>query len=146
MISVTAAINDAPMGDLTFEDEVYDLARLRAIERAVELRGERFRRVVTRHRRTGELAGHTALTVRPWAPREAYQYDTSVARDHRGHRLGLALKIAMMRWLAETEPQLEVVETWNNVENTPMIRVNEALGYRLSRTFAMFEKTLAETV
>lgn len=143
MIAVTAAINDAPMGALTFEDEVYDLARMRAVERAVELRGERFRRVVARHRATGEIAGHTALTVRPWAPQEAYQYDTSVARHHRGHRLGLALKIAMMRWLAEAEPQLEVVETWNNVENTPMIAVNEALGYRLSRTFAMFEKSLA---
>ena len=26
---MTAAINDAPMGDLTFEDEVFDVARLR---------------------------------------------------------------------------------------------------------------------
>jgi RimJ/RimL family protein N-acetyltransferase len=142
MIAVTAAINDAPMGDLTFEDEVYDLDRMRDIERAMELRAERFRRVAARHRETGEVAGHTALTVRPWAPAEAYQWDTSVARQHRGHRLGLALKIAMMRWLAESEPQLEVVETWNNVDNHPMIAVNEALGYRLSRTFAMFEKTL----
>ena len=142
MIAVTAAINDAPMGDLTFEDEVYDLDRMRDIERAMELRAERFRRVAARHRETGEIAGHTALTVRPWAPHEAFQYDTSVARQHRGHRLGLALKIEMMRWLAEDEPALRVVETWNNVENLPMIAVNEALGYRLSRTFAMFEKAL----
>ena len=142
MVGVFAAMNDAPMGTLTFEDEVYDVERLRAIERAMELRGARFRRVVARHRATGELTGQTALSVRPWAPHEAFQYDTGVAREHRGHRLGLALKIAMMRWLAEEEPRLQVVETWNNVDNLPMIKVNEALGYRMSRAFAMFEKTL----
>lgn len=142
LITVTAAINDAPMGSLVFEDEVYDLDRMRDAERARVLRGERMHRVVARQRTTGEVAGHTYLVVRPWAPREAYQYDTAVARDHRGHRLGVALKIEMMHWLAEIEPQLEVIDTWNNVDNTPMISVNEALGYRLSRTFAMFQKQL----
>ncbi len=142
LIAVTAAINDAPMGALTFEDEVYDLDRMRDGELARVLRGDRVHRVVARHRRTGEVAGHTYLAVRPWAPREAYQHDTAVARDHRGHRLGVALKIEMMRWLAEVEPRLEVVATWNNVENTPMIRVNEALGYRLSKTFATYQRQL----
>ena len=40
----------------------------------------------------------------------------------------------MMRWLAEAEPQLEVLETWNNADNRFMISVNELLGYRLSAT------------
>ncbi|GAA3559280.1 GNAT family N-acetyltransferase [Microlunatus spumicola] len=142
LIPAMAAINDAPTGALTFEDEVFDLDRMREIEQARALRGERARRVLARHRGTGAVAGHTYLTVRPWAPTEAYQWDTSVARVDRGHRLGLALKIEMMRWLAETEPQLEVVETWNNADNVPMINVNEALGYRLSRTFATHQKVL----
>ena len=30
---MTAAINDAPMGDLTYEDEKFDLQRLRDLER-----------------------------------------------------------------------------------------------------------------
>ncbi|MGI3781662.1 MAG: GNAT family N-acetyltransferase [Janthinobacterium lividum] len=142
LVTVTAAINDAPMGSLVFEDEVFDLDRMREAEQARALRGERMRRVVARHRETGEVAGHTFLVVRPWSPLEAYQYDTAVARHHRGHRLGAALKIDMMRWLAEAEPQLEVVATWNNVDNTPMITVNEALGYRLSRRFAVFQRQL----
>lgn len=145
LITVTEAINDAPMGELVFEDEVFDLDRMRELEQARVQRGERSYRVVARHRGTGEIAGHTYLVVRPWAPREAYQYDTAVARDHRGHRLGVALKIEVLRWLAEAEPQLEVVATWNNVDNHPMITVNEALGYRLSRTFAMFQKQLGRT-
>jgi hypothetical protein len=48
----------------------------------------------------------------------------------------------MMRWLAESEPGVEVIETWNNADNNYMISVNEAIGYRLSRVFAMFERTL----
>lgn len=142
LVDVTAAINDAPMGALTREDEVFDLGRLQDQERARALRGERFRRVVARHRGTGELGGHTYLVVRPWAPTIGEQWDTAVAREHRGHRLGLALKIEMMRWMAEAEPQITVVETWNNVENTLMIKVNEALGYRLSRRFVIMQREL----
>jgi RimJ/RimL family protein N-acetyltransferase len=48
----------------------------------------------------------------------------------------------MLRWLADAEPQLEIIETWNNVDNTFMINVNEALGYRLSRIFDMYELQL----
>ena len=142
LVAVTAAINDAPMGSLVVEDEVYDLDRMRDAERARALRGERLRRVVARHRETGEVAGHSNLVVRPWDVRNAYQHDTAVALPHRGHRLGIALKIEMMRWLAEAEPQLAVVATMNNVDNTPMIKVNEALGYRFSRTFATFQRRL----
>ena len=40
MIEVTAAINDAPMGELTFEDEVFDLQRMRDVEAAREGRGD----------------------------------------------------------------------------------------------------------
>jgi RimJ/RimL family protein N-acetyltransferase len=45
----------------------------------------------------------------------------------------------MMRWLADVEPQLKIIETWNNVDNNFMINVNEALGYRLSRVFRTYE-------
>ena len=65
-----------------------------------------------------------------------------MARQHRGHKLGLLLKIDMLRWLAEVEPQLEVIHTWNNVDNRFMIDVNEAMGYRLSQVYAMFERNL----
>jgi hypothetical protein len=54
---------------------------------------------------------------------------TVVRREHRGHRLGLLLKIAMMELLATTEPQLERIVTWNGQSNEHMIAVNEAMGY-----------------
>jgi len=54
---------------------------------------------------------------------------TIVARKHRGHRLGLLVKLAMRELLATTEPQLERIETWNAQANEHMIAINEAMGY-----------------
>ncbi len=142
LVEVTAAINDAPMGDLTFEDEVFDLPRLRDIEAARKGRGDRLYRIAARHRETGVIGGHTVVGLHPLDPTHAGQGDTAVHRDHRGHRLGLLLKIEMMRWLAEAEPQIAEIVTWNNADNRYMIDVNEAIGYRLSRVFAMYERTL----
>ena len=58
------------------------------------------------------------VATHPLRPEIAGQGDTAVARQHRGHRLGLLLKIDMMRWLAEAEPQLKIIQTWNNVDNS----------------------------
>lgn len=143
LVEVTEAINDAPMGDLTYEDEVFDLDRLRAIETARIGRGDDVYRVVARHRDTGAIGGHTVVFVHPDRPTHGNQGDTAVARAHRGHRLGLLLKIDMMRWLAEAEPQLEFIETWNQAGNDFMISVNELIGYRLNRLFHMYELTLS---
>ena len=143
LVEVTEAINDAPMGDLTFEDEKFDLQRLRDLETAARGRGDRVYRVIARHHGTGEVGGHTVVFTHPLRPHVGGQGDTAVARHHRGHRLGLLLKIEMMRWLAEVEPQLKIIETWNNADNSFMINVNEALGYRLSRIFNMYELRLS---
>ena len=139
---VAESINDAPMGDLTYEREVYDLSLMKDVEAARIGRGDRLYRVVARHRQTGRLAGHTVVITNPLRPTRGSQGDTAVAREHRGHRLGLLLKIEMMAWLAETEPQLEHIETWNQADNGYMISVNEAIGYRLDRVFNMYELTL----
>ena len=142
LVEVTAAINDAPMGELTYEDEKFDLQRVQDLETALLGRAECGYRVIARHRETGEVGGHTMVITDPLRSHVGMQADTAVARHHRGHRLGLLLKIDMMRWLAEVEPQLKVIETWNNADNRFMINVNEALGYRLSRIFNVYELRL----
>jgi GNAT superfamily N-acetyltransferase len=124
------AINDAPLDDLDIEDEVFPPERIRDYETATLERGRRIHRVLARHRETGELAGHTVVAVEVERPEIAHQHDTSVVRAHRGHRLGLLLKAEMNLWLAETEPQLRTVDTWNAESNDHMIAVNEALAYR----------------
>jgi GNAT superfamily N-acetyltransferase len=129
--TMTEAINDAPTDGLDFEDESFPPERIRAYETAQTTAGRRCYRLVARERSTGVLAGHTVVGVevdRPWA---GGQHDTSVVRAHRGHRLGLLLKIGMLRWLREAEPQLRIIETGNAASNAHMIHVNEVLGFEV---------------
>jgi GNAT superfamily N-acetyltransferase len=58
------------------------------------------------------------------------QDDTLVMPDHRGHGLGTALKVAVLRILAADHPERRIVHTWNALENTPMQRINRELGFR----------------
>ena len=139
---LTGAINDAPLDDLEIEDEVFTPDRIRAYEHAQVESGFRFRRVVARHRGTGELAGHTVVTVDTERPGIGDQHDTAVARAHRGHRLGVLLKADMFRWLAEEEPQLETIDTWNAESNDHMIGVNELLGYRIMGRALEFQRRI----
>ncbi|MGH3307738.1 MAG: GNAT family N-acetyltransferase, partial [Nocardioides sp.] len=139
---LTAAINDAPLDDLEMEDEAFPPERIRAYETAQNESGFRFRRVVARHRATGELAGHTVVTVDSERPTIGDQHDTAVAGPHRGHRLGVLLKADMVRWLATDEPQLETIDTWNAESNDHMVFVNELLGYRIMGRELNFQRRI----
>jgi GNAT superfamily N-acetyltransferase len=139
---MAGAINDAPTDDLDFEDEVFDPERLRAYEAAQEAYGRRVYRLVARERDTGELAGHTIVAVEGDRPWYGGQHDTSVVRAHRGHRLGLLLKIGMVRWLREVEPQLRYIDTDNAASNAHMIKVNEIIGYEVIGRSVEFQRNL----
>jgi GNAT superfamily N-acetyltransferase len=142
LADVTASINDAPIDDLDIEDEVFPVERIQNYENAALESGHRLYRVVARHRGTGELGGHTVVAVDTERPHLAHQHDTSVSRDHRGHRLGLLLKADLMRWLAEVEPQVVSIDTWNAESNAHMITVNERLGYQALGRELAFQRRL----
>jgi RimJ/RimL family protein N-acetyltransferase len=139
---LTAAINDAPTDDLDIDDEVFPVERIRAYEAAQEGRELRMYRLLARHRVTGELAGHTVVVVEKERPQVAEQHDTSVVAAHRGHRLGLLLKTGMLRWLAEAEPALATIDTWNMESNAQMIGVNERLGYEVLARELQFQRDI----
>lgn len=142
MVRLWGDINDAPTDDLDIEDEVFSADRLRGYEAAQHAAGMRLHHVVARHRESGELGGHTVVAVEEERPHRAHQHDTTVARAHRGHRLGLVLKASMMELLQEQEPQVRTVETWNAESNSYMIAVNEQLGYRVMGRAIDYQRTL----
>ena len=139
---MAASINDAPLDDLELEDDNYDPRRMRLVEEAQQGRNRDHLRIAARHRGTGELGGHTELVVERWDPAVAYQFDTAVAPGHRGHRLGLLLKSAMVLWLRERNPEVRTVDTWNAESNGYMIEVNEQLGYRVVARELQFQRRL----
>jgi hypothetical protein len=77
------------------------------------------------------MAAVTAVETDPDNPAWAHQLLTAVTREHRGHRLGLLVKTAMLEWLATAEPAVEHIVTGNAAVNQHMIDINEQLGYEL---------------
>lgn len=141
---MAASINDAPLDDLELEDDTYAPARTRLVEEAQQGRNRDHLRIAARHRGTGELGGHTEVVVERWDPAVAYQFDTAVAPGHRGRRLGLLLKSAMVLWLRERHPELRTIDTWNAESNGYMIEVNEQLGYEVVARELQFQRRLPE--
>jgi hypothetical protein len=127
MVVLREAINDAPDA---LEYESYPVERIAAYEQALVRRRQTQYTVVARHRVTGEPAGLTMVCVDEFDPSVAHQEDTSVVRAHRGHRLGLLLKLDMIEWLRRERPEVTALETWNDATNHHMIAVNERLGMR----------------
>ncbi|WP_161962515.1 GNAT family N-acetyltransferase [Nocardioides speluncae] len=125
MIALREGINDAPEpGDY----EVYTPERISTYEESLMRGGETPYAIRAYHRSTGEPAGLTFVIVNERRPAKADQEDTSVLRAHRGHRLGLLLKLEMIDWLRAERPDVEVADTWNASTNQHMIAINERLG------------------
>jgi len=123
-----AMLSEAPMGDLEIDPEVWDEARLR--EEEAELDGmQRTRLSVFALTPDGEVAGFNELLHSVHDPGNAYNWDTLVVPEHRGHRLGLALKVANLRRFQPDFPDARRVHTHNAAQNGPMIAVNDRLGY-----------------
>jgi len=121
---------DVPMGDLNWEPEKVDATRVRANEEVMRKRGRRNYSAGMRHDATGHLVAWTAISFDAGATEQAWQQITIVDPGHRGHRLGLVVKIDNMRHTLEHEPALAVIDTWNAAENSFMISINETLGFR----------------
>lgn len=142
LVTLFEAINDAPDDDIQREPDLFPVERVRRYDAAMAARRQHVYRVLARHRRTGEWAGHTILCVDETRPGYAAQEDTSVLGAHRGHRLGMRLKAAMLLWMREVQPELTVIDTWNARTNTHMIAVNEALGCEVSALGVALQRTL----
>jgi len=128
LVALHDAINDAPSSDPDDEPDAWDAQRLADYEGAMAGRRQTLYRVMARHRATGAWAGQSMLCVNEFSPAEAFQEDTSVVRAHRGHRLGLLIKAAMLRWVGDERPEVGAIDTWNAANNHHMIAINERLG------------------
>ncbi|GAA1687028.1 GNAT family N-acetyltransferase [Glycomyces endophyticus] len=122
---------DPPQGEeLDIRPAEYDAARIRDIERTLQDRAQTSFVTAVRHVESGELAGMSGLVVYPGEELHAWQDDTIVEEKHRGHRLGMILKIANQRLMRRSRPQIRYIHTWNAEVNDHMIAINEAIGYR----------------
>ena len=74
--------------------------------------------------------------------RPAEQMDTLVLREHRGHRLGMLLKLTNLRELTTRFPSCDRVETVNAEENRPMLDMNDSIGFATTCFSARWRKEM----
>jgi GNAT superfamily N-acetyltransferase len=126
-------MGDAPDGGLGYLSAPNSPEHVRAVERHSREAGRERRVVAAVHERSGAVAGLTVLEITLLAPELAYQDDTVVLPEHRGHGLGLWVKAEMLRWLAADGAAVRRIRTTTDPTNDHMLRINERLGFRRVR-------------
>jgi GNAT superfamily N-acetyltransferase len=133
---------DVPMGEQELEAEAWDEERVRALEAFLVAQNRAKVTAAARHDATGRLVAFTEVVVPLGAPESAWQHDTLVLREHRGHGLGFAVKVANLWALVERHPAVRTINTWNAADNQHMIAVNEAMGFEVVAHSTYWRKNL----
>lgn len=120
---------DAPSAGLKEPAEVWTPERLVDEEQSFAGSPRLLLTAAMRHIPTGRLVGYSQLSVPAEITRPVSQEDTLVLREHRGHRLGMLLKVANLHYLQRESPGHPSIITFNAEENRHMLAVNEALGF-----------------
>lgn len=130
---------DAPTGATDWEVSAITPESYREGSERLEATGRR--RVGSLAVRDGEVVAETHIMITEGDPR-AEQWSTIVAPDHRGRRLGAAVKVANLRQLARLRPDVVEVSTQNAEDNQFMVSINERLGFELTALCPEFHRRL----
>jgi GNAT superfamily N-acetyltransferase len=132
--------------DLALRPSSYDADRLAASMDTLNRRGMTPYLVMAVHEGTGDVAALTEVVAPVQRPSRGDQYDTIVIPEHQGLGLDRVIKARMLLELSAAEPRLTEVQTWNALENDPMTKVNEDLGFRPDRQWCEYEADVAELI
>ena len=125
----TRMSTDAPTAGLEEPEDVWTAERVAEHDARMAEAPRVTLTAAAEHVPSGRLVAFSQLAVPRDVSRAVNQEDTLVLREHRGHRLGMLLKVANLAYLHEVAPGHPGVLTWNAEENRPMLDVNEAVGF-----------------
>jgi GNAT superfamily N-acetyltransferase len=120
---------DAPSAGIEFAEEQWDETRVRNLDDMNEAGGRVNLTSAALHLASNRLVGYSDIALPEHEGRPATQEDTLVLKEHRGHRLGMLLKVANLEQLMRVSPTTPRITTFNAEENRPMLSVNEAVGF-----------------
>ncbi|HTC69492.1 MAG TPA: hypothetical protein VK662_07985, partial [Acidothermaceae bacterium] len=121
---------DAPLEELDWEPELWTPQRYREQEERIVAGGQRRLSTAARHDESGQIVAMTDIGIALGRPEIADQWATIVLPAHRGHRLGMRVKLANLEFLRRSRPQVTLINTWNAAINDHMVSINEAMGFR----------------
>jgi GNAT superfamily N-acetyltransferase len=118
-----------PSAGLEEPEDVWTVERLVADEQRMAGSPRTLVTSAVEHLPSGTIAGFTTLSVPSELDRTISQEDTLVRAEHRGHRLGMMLKLANLVEVQRLYPGHPAIITFNAEENRHMLDVNESLGF-----------------
>jgi hypothetical protein len=121
------AMDDAVSGDLKWDEPRWTPELVREHEAEQQANGFATRVVVAVDDVSGEVAGVTDVQIPGSRPDLVEQHYTAVRREHRGRALGLAMKAAQLRALAERPERGQVLT--QTADLVHMASINRALGF-----------------
>jgi len=134
-------VTEAPTGDLVVEPETVSTDAVREREATIERQGRtKYNTVAVSV--AGEVVAYSDIATTVHEPGRAYQWGTLVRSADRGHRLGMAVKVANLRLLQAERPDIVRLTTYNAEVNRHMVGVNEAMGFRPVARLGDFQKEL----
>lgn len=90
----------------------------------------------------GRLLGHTRISFERLNPQQATQGVTLIAPQFRRQGWASRLKEANTRRLRELSPSTTQLVTVNSTTNTPILKLNESLGYKQHAKIHYFKRLL----
>ncbi len=132
---------DAPTGEADWEEEVITPERFLESRASLAAAGRRMWETLA-IAPDGSVAAQSTLSVPPDGRTDVSQWGTFVHREHRGRRLGLAVKAANLRAAQESHPTMRRVVTQNAETNDWMVAINEQMGFEPVEASVEFIKRL----
>jgi GNAT superfamily N-acetyltransferase len=121
---------DAPLEELDWEPELWSAERYREQEQRIVAGGQERLSTVARHDESGQIVALSDIGIALGRPELGNQWATIVLPAHRGHRLGMRVKLANLEFLRRSRPKVSLINTWNAAINDHMVSINEAIGFR----------------
>lgn len=119
---------EAPTGERDVEPEVTSAADIREQEAIFVAQGRTSFAAIALDS-SGDIAAYTQL-IHSSVESMVYQWGTLVREQHRGHRLGAAVKAAAAHEFARSGLEARAIITYNAEENEHMLAINRRLGFR----------------
>jgi mycothiol synthase len=139
-------MNAAPHGELEVNDEKITPEQLRRTLEHERTVGIKRCLIFARDRASGRYAGFTEVEWMLRRPQVMVQNGTAVHADFRGHGLGAWLKAAMIKRILRDHPEADQVRTSNAESNAPMVKINDALGFKLFLRRVVWQVDVQETL
>lgn len=137
-------MNRAPRGELEIEDFHWTPEHIRQFERQDRARGYEAWTLVARERATSSYAGFTEVAWHPNRPEILIQRGTGVLPGYQNRGLGRWLKAAMLEKVLRDRPQVKRIRTGNADSNAPMLKINQALGFKPYQAHSVWQVELTQ--